>query len=119
MRDQRIGRVLARMHERPEEPWTVGTLARMAAMSRSAFSARFRTLVGEAPIRYLSGLRLALAMRLVRSTDTTIAEIARRAGYSSEEALSRAFKSRFGDAPGVFRRRTRPLVAGLDGDQTS
>jgi AraC family transcriptional regulator, alkane utilization regulator len=105
--DERIGGVLARLHERPEEPWTVGDLARMAAMSRSAFSERFRLLVGEPPMRYLSGLRLTRATRLLRSTDTTVAEIARRVGYGSEEALSRAFKLRFGGAPSVIRRRAR------------
>jgi AraC-like DNA-binding protein len=105
--DERIGRVLARLHQRPEEPWTVAELARVAAMSRSAFSERFRSLVGEAPIRYLSGLRLARAARLLRSTDTTVAEVARRVGYGSEEALSRAFKARFGGAPSAFRRQAR------------
>lgn len=119
MRDQRIGRVLARMHERPEEPWTVGTLAQLAAMSRSAFSERFRALVGETPIRYLSGLRLARAMRLLRSTDTTVAEIARRTGYNSEEALSRAFKVRFGDSPRGFRRRTQLPVVAPNRNETS
>lgn len=115
----RIGRVLARLHERPEEPWTVAELAKVAAMSRSAFSERFRSLVGEAPIRYLSGLRLARAARLLRSTDTTVAEVARRVGYGSEEALSRAFKLRFGAAPRAFRQRTRRLAAGRNSDGTS
>jgi AraC family transcriptional regulator, alkane utilization regulator len=119
--DQRIGRVLAQLHDRAEQPWTVGSLARVAAMSRSAFSERFRSLVGEAPIRYLSGLRLARAARLLQSTDTTVAEVARRAGYSSEEAFGRAFKLRFGAAPGVFRRQVRGLTTGRDltGDDAS
>jgi AraC family transcriptional regulator, alkane utilization regulator len=106
--DERIGRVLARLHDHPEARWTVADLARIAAMSRSAFSERFRSLVGEAPIRYLSGLRLASAAGLLRSTDITVAEIARRVGYGSEEALSRAFKLRFGGAPSVYRQRIRP-----------
>jgi AraC-like DNA-binding protein len=103
--DERIGRVLARVRASPADPWTLDSLARVAAMSRSAFSERFRGLVGEAPIRYLTGQRLARAARLVRSTDMTLAEVARRVGYGSEEAFSRAFKARFGDAPSVFRRR--------------
>jgi AraC-like DNA-binding protein len=110
--DERIGRVLARLHQRPEAPWTVAELARVAAMSRSAFSERFRSLVGVAPIRYLSGLRLARAAHLLRSTDTTVAEVARRVGYGSEEALSRAFKARFGGAPSAYRRQARRPAAG-------
>jgi AraC family transcriptional regulator, alkane utilization regulator len=116
--DERIGRVLARLHQRPEAPWTVAELARVAAMSRSAFSERFRSLVGEAPIRYLSRLRLARAARLLRSTDTTVAEVARRVGYGSEEALSRAFKARFGGAPSAYRRRARSST-GQDGKRSA
>jgi AraC-like DNA-binding protein len=120
--DRRIGRVLARLHESPEMPWTVVDMAREASMSRSAFSDRFRSLVGEAPITYLTGLRLARAARLLRSADITVAEIARRVGYGSAEALSRAFKARFGEAPSPFRRWGRssfvselrsPAVPGL------
>jgi transcriptional regulator GlxA family with amidase domain len=61
-------------------------------------------------MRYLTGLRLARAARLLRSSDATIAEIASLVGYASEEALSRAFKARFGEAPSVFRHRARPSV---------
>jgi transcriptional regulator GlxA family with amidase domain len=63
-------------------------------------------LVGIAPIRYLAELRLARAVRLLRSTDATVAEVARSVGYGSEETLSRAFKARFGEAPSAFRART-------------
>ena len=103
--DHRIGTALARLHASPEAPWSVDGLARVASMSRSAFSERFRSLVGEAPMRYVAQLRLARAARLLSSPDMTLAEIARRVGYASEAALSRAFKARFGQAPGVFRRR--------------
>jgi AraC-like DNA-binding protein len=105
--DGRIGRVLARLHEEPARPWSVRELADVAVMSRSAFSERFSVLVGEAPMRYLTELRLTRAARLLRSTDATLADVARSVGYGSEEALSRAFKVRFGEAPSVFRTRHR------------
>jgi AraC family transcriptional regulator, alkane utilization regulator len=105
--DRRIGRTIELLREHPETPWTVERLAHEAAMSRSAFSARFRELMGEPPMRYLTEIRLARSAGLLRSTDATVAEIARRVGYRSEESLSRAFKARFGDPPGVFRRRVQ------------
>jgi AraC-like DNA-binding protein len=105
--DPGIVSTLAAIHERPEDSWTIGELSRLSAMSRSAFSARFRSVVGETPMRYVTTIRLARAARLLRSTDETIAEIATRTGYASESALSRAFKDRFGEAPGEFRRRRR------------
>lgn len=101
--DHRMGSVLARLHESPEAPWSVESLAHVAVMSRSAFSERFRSLVGEPPMRYLTSIRLARAGRLLRSSDKTVADIARQVGYSSEEALSRAFKRRLGDSPSVYR----------------
>ena len=101
--DQRIGRVIARLHDSPDDDWTVERLAMVAAMSRSAFAERFRVLVGEPPLRYLTRLRLQRAARLFRTTDSSVAEIARRVGYGSEEALSRAFKHRFGVSPSAIR----------------
>jgi AraC-like DNA-binding protein len=103
--DARIGRALARLHEHPGQPWTVNSLAEVAVMSRSAFSERFRARVGRAPIRYLTELRLTRAARLLRSTDATVADVARSVGYGSEETLSRAFKARFGESPSAFRAR--------------
>ncbi len=44
--DPAIGRALALIHRRPEEPWTVATLATAVHLSRSVFSARFAGLVG-------------------------------------------------------------------------
>jgi AraC family transcriptional regulator, alkane utilization regulator len=102
--DHRIGSVLARVHDSPEAPWTVERLARLAVMSRSAFSSRFRSVVGEAPMRYVTTLRLERARRLLRSTDLTVAEIAKRVGYASDSALSRALKTRTGEAPTDVRR---------------
>jgi AraC-like DNA-binding protein len=101
--DGRIGRTLARVREEPGRAWSVRELADLATMSRSAFSDRFRMLVGQAPMRYVTELRLSRAARMLRSTDATIADVARSVGYGSEDALSRAFKARFGEAPSVFR----------------
>jgi AraC-like DNA-binding protein len=103
--DDRIGRVLARLHEDPALPWSVGSLAGVAVMSRSAFAERFHGLVGQPPMRYLTELRLTRAARLLRSTDATISDVARSVGYGSEGSLSRAFKNRFGAAPSSFRTR--------------
>jgi AraC-like DNA-binding protein/mannose-6-phosphate isomerase-like protein (cupin superfamily) len=102
--DRRVGEVLARIHQSPEAPWNVAGLARIASMSRSAFSSRFHSLVGTAPMRYVTELRLETAHRLLRSTDSTVAEVAKRVGYASDSALSRAFTSHFGHTPGFVRR---------------
>jgi AraC-like DNA-binding protein len=109
--DGRIGLTLSRVREDPARAWSVRELADLATMSRSAYSDRFRMLVGQAPMRYVTELRLSRAARLLRSTDATIADVARSVGYGSEDALSRAFKARFGEAPSIFRSRERSLLA--------
>jgi AraC-like DNA-binding protein len=91
------------VNEHPERSWTLDELARSVALSRSAFSDRFRRATGEAPMRYLSRVRLTRAAGYLRGTDATLGEIAAVCGYSSEFTFSRAFKRAFGVPPGRFR----------------
>jgi AraC-like DNA-binding protein len=99
------------IHERPEFAWTLGELAALASMSRSAFAARFRTLTGDSPIRYVTRCRLIRAARRLRTSDAPLTEIADLAGYESEFSFSRAFKRAFGVAPGVYRSQDQGPVA--------
>lgn len=102
-RDTRLGRVLVAMHHRPENPWTVASLADLAGMSRSVFAERFNRAFGEPPLRYLARWRIALAQELLETTDASIGEIAFRVGYGSEPGFSRAFKAMTGTAPSSLR----------------
>ncbi|HKF67680.1 MAG TPA: AraC family transcriptional regulator [Vicinamibacterales bacterium] len=107
LRDRQIAAALALLHQTPAHAWRVGELARKVGMSRSPFAARFRTLVGAPPLEYLSRWRLHLSTTLLRNEQLTLGAIAERVGYESETAFSKAFKRRFGVAPGVYRRRMR------------
>lgn len=104
--DPQIGAALCLVHRHPERPWTVGTLAAAAAMSRSSFAARFRDLAGEPPLRYVTRWRMHRAAELLRSGNT-MTFIAEAVGYASEAAFSKAFKSWTGTAPGSYRSRAR------------
>jgi AraC-like DNA-binding protein len=101
--DPALGPALACLHAHPERAWTVAELAHEAAVSRSLLDQRFRTVLGSSPIRYLSEWRMHIARDLVASTDLSVAQIARRVGYDSQEAFSRAFKRRMGSAPTSWR----------------
>ena len=94
---------LALLHAAPERRWTVASLARGAAVSRSVLDARFREVLGRSPIRYLTEWRMHLAEDLLATTDLGVGTIARRVGYDAEEAFSRAFKRTHGSAPSVWR----------------
>lgn len=104
LHDPLIGKALNLIHAQPEHPWTVASLARAVACSRSAFAARFTALVGEPPMEYLTRWRMQLAMRLLREQiDLRVGEVAARVGYRSEAAFSKAFKRVIGSAPRASR----------------
>jgi AraC-like DNA-binding protein len=102
--DPRIGAALAAIHDRPQHHWSVAELAHVAAMSRSAFAARFRELVGAPPLEYLTGWRMRRAAHALRSTDATVARIGAEVGYPVETTFNATFKRIVGTAPGRYRR---------------
>lgn len=104
LRDPQVGLALTLMHRHPEHGWTVDTLARRTAMSRSAFADRFRALAGEPPMGYLARWRMQLACTALRTEGLSVGRVAARLGYQSEAAFSRAFKRIMGVAPGAVRR---------------
>jgi len=104
VRDPYVGRALALLHSRPNEPWTAETIAKQVGLSRSAFNDRFAALIGMAPIRYLTHWRLQLARDKLRDGRATIAQIAHAVGYESEVAFNRAFKRQYGEPPARWRR---------------
>jgi AraC-like DNA-binding protein len=103
LRDPVLAPALAELHRAPERKWTVAELASAAKVSRSVLDERFRGVVGRSPIRYLTEWRLHVAKDLLATTALGVATIARRVGYDSEEAFSRAFKRAYGQAPAHWR----------------
>jgi AraC-like DNA-binding protein len=101
--DERIAPALCLMHGDPARPWELGELARAVAMSRTGFAARFKAVVGTAPLAYLIGWRMQLAERDLRRSDVPVSTLARTLGYSSESAFSNAFKRTMGVAPKRYR----------------
>lgn len=105
--DPTVGRALRLMHDDPAHPWTVASLAAKAGVSRAGFARRFTSLVGEPPLSYLTGWRIALAADFLRRTNDTLGAIARRVGYSDGYALNVAFTRVKGMRPGEFREQRR------------
>ena len=107
LRDPVVGRVLARLHERPAEPWTLDGLAREVHVSRATLARRFAQQVGEPPGAYLARWRMQLAARRLKDSGESVEQIARGVGYSSEFAFNRAFARHRGVPPGRYRRLAR------------
>ena len=90
--DPVVGRALRLLHNDPAYPWTVAAIAEATGMSRAGLARRFNDLVGEPPMTFLTGLRIALAADLLREPGATVASVAPEVGYGSAFALSTAFK---------------------------
>ncbi|MER7281074.1 AraC family transcriptional regulator [Dactylosporangium sp. NPDC000244] len=101
--DPIVGQALRLLHHNPALSWTVGDLAAKVGVSRALLARRFGELVGEPPMAYLAGWRLALAADLLLEPDATLAAVARRVGYGSAFALSAAFKRVRGVSPQTHR----------------
>jgi AraC-like DNA-binding protein len=106
--DRRIGAVIQAIHQNPGHPWTVESLASVAGLSRSAFALRFKELVGESPVEYLTRWRMFRAACMLRRGDQPLSEIATLTGYESDVAFNKAFKRITGFTPGRYRRDGLP-----------
>ena len=104
LRDRAVGRSLALMHQHPAHPWTVDTLAREVAVSRSVLAERFTHFVGQSPMQYLGRWRMSLATNYLRRSSLSLARIAEQVGYETDTAFSRAFRREFGQPPAAWRR---------------
>jgi AraC-like DNA-binding protein len=103
--DESIARAMSLMHERPEHPWSVATLAQASYLSRTIFSERFRLLVGVTPMHYLGSYRMTLAAEKLKNRQLSLHQVAEAVGYASEKAFSRAFQRWTGMTPSAYARR--------------
>jgi AraC-like DNA-binding protein len=103
--DPQMGTALSAIHDSVKTPWTVESLAEAAAMSRSAFAAHFKELLGQTPLEYVTEWRMQKAMQLLQQHDKKLIDVARSVGYESDAAFSKAFKRVVGANPGEYLKR--------------
>ena len=103
--DPQLGTALSAIHDRVNTPWTVESLAAAAGMSRSAFAAHFKELLGQTPLEYVTEWRMQKAMQLLQQRDKKLIDVARLVGYESDAAFSKAFKRVVGANTGEYLKR--------------
>lgn len=108
--NRNLSAALSALHAAPARRWTVEELARLAAMSRSAFALRFKQIVGAAPMEYLTHWRMLLAGDRLRNSSDSVATIAFSLGYESESAFSTAFKRVMSHSPRQYQREQSAAV---------
>ena len=98
-----IGVVLSLIHDQPEKRWTINSLAKETAMSRTKLFNEFTKTVGLSPFQYLTNWRVELSKQLLTSTNSSILDIANSVGYDSEASFGRVFKKIEMMSPGKYR----------------
>ncbi|MEI2400330.1 MULTISPECIES: AraC family transcriptional regulator [Paenibacillus] len=111
----KINRTVVHMEEHFEEAISREQLAVIAGLNPEHYSRMFSKYKGVSPISYLTGLRMEKAMELIKHSQYSIAEIARRVGYSDPYHFSRRFKQLYGAAPTHFKKQAWPRVIALEG----
>jgi AraC-like DNA-binding protein len=104
MSDKHLSKAMEAMHASLDRNWSVESLAREARMSRSAFAVKFKTILGQTPLEYLTQWRMYKAGAMIRSDNTSLFDVASAVGYGSESSFSRVFKREMGVAPREYRR---------------
>ncbi len=99
----RLAPLLDRLRSEPQRNWSVAALAREAAMSERSFLRRFMEATGATPGRWLTGVRVDEAKRLLEVTSLPIDDVARLAGFGSVATL----RHHFGRATGLSPRDHR------------
>ena len=107
IRDPEVGKALALLHRKPAYPWTIAALTNEVGISRTVLAERFRRYLSETPMAYLARWRLQLGAQLLKSTNSSAAQIAADVGYESEPSFNRAFKREFGLPPARFRSKSK------------
>ena len=105
MDDPRISKVVDVILDRPEDSYTVESMADIAAMSRATFVRHFEKCFDRTPMDYLRDVRLRRAAQLLQVSTIAVDGVAGRVGYSSRSHFSRAFSDQYGVSPAEFRKQ--------------
>jgi transcriptional regulator GlxA family with amidase domain len=80
-------------------------LATQAAMSRRTFMRSYTVAIGRTPAKTIETMRIDAARVALEATGKTLKEIAREAGFGTEDRMRRAFRRRLGVSASDYRLR--------------
>lgn len=99
-----IEHILQRLYSTPENPVTMGELARDAGMSISTFSRTFTRATGQGFSETARKLRITKACHLLENTDDPIARVAALSGFTNLSHFNRQFRREYGVTPSQYRK---------------
>lgn len=92
------------MNESYENAPPIKEIARLCGLSEKHFIIKFKSIVGISPKQYIVRCKMKKALELIISTDSKLAQIAARLGYSDQYSFSKAFKKFYGEPPMTYRK---------------
>ena len=99
------------IREHLDRPLTIEDLARRSKMSARNFQRVFTRQCGVPPAKFIERLRVERARVIIEDTHLSMAEIALKSGFDSEQRMRRSFKRVLGINPGDHADRVRPATA--------
>ncbi len=98
-----LSKVIQAIHDKPENKWTVDSMAELCFLSRTKFSDLFKSVLMETPMNYLTQWRISIAYRMLADQKVSTLQAALACGYDNESSFSKAFKRLLGVNPGAVR----------------
>jgi AraC family transcriptional regulator len=115
---ERIQRVVAYLDEHLDETLSLETLAGVAHFSPYHFHRTYRAVLGETVNDTVRRLRLYRSAIDLLDRELSIDRVARRAGYASQAAFTRAFRAEYGEPPARYRGERRNVELEQTSDPT-
>jgi AraC family transcriptional regulator, activator of mtrCDE len=100
----RLAPALSALFNEPARAWSLPELARLCNMSRATLARQFQEKLGRSASDLLTDIRMALAANELKKPSMSTGAVAEAAGYQSEAAFQRAFKSHMGVTPAKWRK---------------
>ncbi len=101
--DEVASTALAYIRQHSSAGIQVADVARAARVSRSTLDGRFRRVVGRTVHEEIQRCQLNTAQQLLTTTNLSVEEVARRAGFSSAQYMNAVFQRIAGQTPGRYR----------------
>lgn len=99
---------LSRLHE----PIQLRDMADQESMSVRTFTRRFREEAGISPGQWLTRQRVERARHLLESTDLSVDQVARDAGFGTAQSMRQHLQAALGVPPTAYRRAFRATAGG-------
>jgi len=99
-----LGIVRERIDDAPDEPVSVATLAKLAEVSPTHLTRRFRAAYGLPVTAYRNLRRVQLAVQQLAEPATSLVEVAVASGFHDQSHFSHHFRNLTGTTPGAWRR---------------